>query len=115
MVFFFFPPKEFFLISSMFFVYPSANLLSMTKGVLLSLRHETFHSQREWRVAREGQWPKPMYLKPHPGWPGQVPIKQSAGQPRVFAQLGSVWGQHGWGRGTQKCQPLTSNIVPKKP
>lgn len=51
-------------------VYPSADLLGMTKGVLLFLRLETFHSQRGWEVAREGQWPKPMCLKPHPGWPG---------------------------------------------
>lgn len=85
-------PKEFFLISSMFFVYPSADPLTMTKGVLLSLRLETFHSQDgglQWRD--HGQNPCASNLT-QDRWPGWAPVNQSAAQSRMFAQLGSVWG-----------------------
>ena len=59
-------PKEFFL----FFVYPSADPLTMTKGVLLSLRLETFHSQDgglQWRD--HGQNPCASNLT-QDRWPG---------------------------------------------
>lgn len=73
LVFFSFPQRNSSWSAVCFFVYPAANLLTGTEGVLLFLRLETLHSLQ---VAREGQGPKLMCLKPYPGCPGQVPVKQ---------------------------------------
>jgi len=92
-------PKEFFLISNMSFVYLSANLLTRTKGVLLSLRLEAFHSQKGWRVTREGQWPKLVCLKPHPGWPGPAPGKEKCWSDQSVCTAGQCLGSTWVGKG----------------